>query len=158
MVANLLLWSCYFIEMKRRRSQLPVAAFLCGVFLAGAVAITPDAVLTGAPIGGIEVRDLGLMGLMVLLPGMMGHGLMTWVQRHVDVGLSAMLTLSSTVLSALGARLLFGQSLGAVQVLGGALVLAALAALAQHRTRANPVESTEEAVLELVPTRTWLSW
>jgi len=146
-VGNLLLWSCYFIEMKRRRGQVPVAAFLCGVFLTGAVAITPYALLTGAPVGGIEARDLGLMGLMVILPGMMGHGLMTWVQRHVDVGLSAMLTLSSTVLSALGAWLLFGQSLTAVQVLGGALVLAALAALLQHRTRGNPVGSSEEAVL-----------
>lgn len=146
-VVNLLLWSAYFIEMKRRRGQVPVAAFLSGVFLVGAVAITPYALLTRAPVGSIEARDLGLMGLMVLLPGMMGHGLMTWVQRHVDVGLSAMLTLASTVLTAVGAWVIFHQPLRPVQVLGGALVLAALGALLQHRTRPIPSGHADEPVL-----------
>ena len=144
---GLVLWTAYFLEMKRCRTVVPVAAFLAGVFLTGALLITPYALLTGAPVGSIQGRDLALMTVMVLVPGMMGHGLMTWVQRHVEVGLAVMLTLASTVLTAVGAWVLFGQALTAAQVLGGALVLACLAALLQHRNRVNRVGGDDPLVL-----------
>ena len=146
-VVSLVLWSTYFLEMKRCRSRVPVAAFLAGVFLTGAVLITPYAVATGAPLGSIGKRDIGLMVVMVLLPGMMGHGLMTWVQRHVDVGLAVMLTLASTVLTAVGAWVLFREPLTLPQVLGGVLVLSCLAALLQHRNRSNRVGPDKGVVL-----------
>jgi len=144
---GLVLWSAYFVEMKRRRTTVPVAAFLSGVFLTGAVLITPYALVTRAPVGSIQGRDLALMTVMVLVPGMMGHGLMTWVQRHVEVGLAVMLTLASTVLTAFGAWVLFGEPLTGPQMLGGALVLACLAALLQHRNGLNRVGSEDTAVL-----------
>lgn len=146
-VVSLFLWSAYFLEMKRNRTRVPVAAFLAGVFTTGAVLITPYALVTGADVGSISAHDLLLMLAMVLLPGMMGHGLMTWVQRHVEVGLAVMLTLASTVFTAIGAWWLFGEPLAPAQVMGGALVLACLAALLQHRNRANTVGPDEVPVL-----------
>lgn len=144
---SLVLWSAYFLEMKRNRSRVPVAAFLAGVFTTGAIVITPYAFATGADVGSFGRHDALLMLAMVLLPGMLGHGLMTWVQRHVEVGLAVLLTLASTVLTAVGAWILFAEPLGPAQVLGGALVLACLAGLLRQRNRANAVGRAEEPVL-----------
>lgn len=146
-VVSLVLWSAYFLEMKRNRSRVPVAAFLAGVFTTGSVLITPYAIATGADVASFSLHDALLMLAMVLLPGMMGHGLMTWVQRHVEVGLAVTLTLASTVLTAVGAWILFAEPLGPAQVAGGALVLTCLAGLVQHRNRANAVGRNDEPVL-----------
>jgi drug/metabolite transporter (DMT)-like permease len=146
-VVNLLLSVGYFLEMKRLRATVPVAAFLAGTFTMAAVFATPYAVVTGAPLGSIRTGDLLRLAVMVIGPGMVGHGLMTWVQRHVPVGVASMLTLASNVLTSVGAWVVFGQRLGGVQILGGLLALAAVGALLQHRSRPNPVGLDEAAVL-----------
>jgi drug/metabolite transporter (DMT)-like permease len=146
-VVTLLLNVGYWMEMKRLRGTVPVAAFLAGTFTAAAIFVTPYAWVSGAPVGSIGAADLVRLAIMVLGPGMLGHGLMTWVQRHVPVGIASMLTLASNVLTSVGAWIVFGQALGGVQILGGLAALAALGALLQHRARQSSVGPDEVAVL-----------
>jgi drug/metabolite transporter (DMT)-like permease len=148
-VINLFLWGAYFIEMKRKRHQVAVAPFLAGVFLTGAVVVVPYAFLTHAPVGSITLADYVRVVIVTVFPGMVGHGLMTWAQRHVDVGVSALLTLGGNVLSAFGAWVVFGQALAPVQFLGGAIVLGALGMLMLGRARrVQPVGLSEAVLLE----------
>jgi len=148
-VINLFLWTGYFVEMKRRRHRVAVAPFLAGVFLTGAVVVVPYAFITGAPVGSITFADYVRVVIVTVFPGMIGHALMTWAQRHVDVGISALLTLGSNVLTACGAWLVFGQALHPVQFAGGAMVLGALASLMFGRSRrAQPVGPIEAVLLE----------
>jgi drug/metabolite transporter (DMT)-like permease len=56
-------------------------------------------------------------------------GMMTWAQRHVSVAISSVLALGATVITAVGAWVFFDQPLGAVQIVGGIVVLASLGGL-----------------------------
>ena len=76
-----------------------------------------------------------------------GTVLLMWAQRHVSVALSSVLVCGTAVISAAGGWLVFGQDLGALQLVGGPIVIVALSGLmlAQIPTAA-PVD-TGEALL-----------
>jgi drug/metabolite transporter (DMT)-like permease len=139
-VATLLLWTVYFLEMKRRRQQgIPVFTYLAGVFLVGAITITPYALLASHDLRAVHGTDFLLLGAMVLAPGATGHGLMTWAGRHVDVTVLSLVTLLSPVVSAIAAWLIYSQTLAPAQVIGGVVVLGALAVLSvAHRPLPAP--------------------
>ena len=107
----------------------------------GCPTVTPWVLLTSDDLGAIHGADwLSIIG-MVVLSGLVGHGLMTWAQRHLDITVASLLTLGSPVISAIGAWLLFSQRLSLVQIAGAVVVLAALGAIVlEVRSNAVPVE------------------
>ena len=139
-VAGLLVWSVYFLENKRqRRAGIAAFTYVAGVFLVGATVVTPYALLASSDLGAVHGTDYLLLATMVLLPGATGHGLMTWAGHSVDVTVMSLLTLISPVVSAVAAWLIYNQTLAPLQVLGGLVVLGAIAALSvAHRPIAVP--------------------
>jgi drug/metabolite transporter (DMT)-like permease len=85
--------------------------------------------LTSHDLGAIHGSDWLLILAMVLVSGLVGHGLMTWAQRHLDITFASLLMLGSPVISAIGAWVAFGQRLSGVQIAGSLVVLAALGAI-----------------------------
>ena len=78
---------------------------------------------------------------MVLVSGLVGHGMMTWAQRHLDITFASLLMLGSPVISAIGAWVAFGQRLSIVQIAGAFVVLAALGAIVlEVRSNAAPAD------------------
>ena len=139
---NLGLFTVYFVRMKQVRNKgIHSIALIAGVFCVAAVTVSPWVLLTSHDLGAIHGTDwLSIVG-MVLLSGLVGHGLMTWAQRHVDITLASLLMLGGPVISAIGAWVVFSQRLSAVQIVGALVVLAALGAIVlEHRSNAIPVE------------------
>jgi drug/metabolite transporter (DMT)-like permease len=139
---NLGVFTTYFVRIKQVRNKgVHSIALITGVFFVAAVTITPWVLLTSDDIGGIHGLDwLSIVG-MVMLPGLVGHGLMTWAQRHLDITVASLLGLGGPVISAVGAWLLFSQRMSLVQIVGALVVLAALAAIVlEVRSNAIPVE------------------
>jgi drug/metabolite transporter (DMT)-like permease len=139
---NLGLFTTYFVRMKQVRNKgIHSIALIAGVFCVAAVTVTPWVLLTSHDLGAIHGADwLSIVG-MVLLSGLIGHGLMTWAQRHVDITLASLLMLGGPVISAIGAWIVFSQQLSAVQIAGALVVLAALGAIVlEHNSSAVPVE------------------
>ena len=139
---NLGLFTTYFVRMKQVRNKgIHSIALIAGVFCVAAVTVTPWVLLTSHDLGAIHGTDwLSIVG-MVLLSGLIGHGLMTWAQRHVDITLASLLMLGGPVISAIGAWIVFSQQLSAVQIAGALVVLAALGAIVlEHHSSAVPVE------------------
>jgi len=92
---------------------------------------------------------------LVFIPGMVGHGFMTWAHHYVDVSVTSMLTLANPVISIVGAWVVFSQSLTVVQIAGGVAVLAALAVIVRrqravraHRALAVAAATTIELGVE----------
>jgi drug/metabolite transporter (DMT)-like permease len=134
-VVNLVLYAAYFLEVKRRRNAgVPSWAFLTGLVVWAAVALTPFALALSSDLGAIGGWDIFWLLAMVLVPGLAGHGLMTWAQRYVDVTVSSLLTLGSPVVSTVGAWIFFDQSLVAMQIVGAVLVITGLAGLVAGQT------------------------
>jgi drug/metabolite transporter (DMT)-like permease len=139
---NLCLFTAYFIRMKRVRDRgVHSIALIAGVFCVAAVTVTPWVLLTSHDLGAIHgVEWFSILG-MVLLSGLVGHGLMTWAQRHVDITVASLLMLASPVISAIGAWIVFSQQLSAVQIAGAVVVLTALGGIVVDvRSNALPAD------------------
>ena len=128
--ANVVVWVAYFIMAKRRRVDgVDGWSFLAAVFCWTAVAVVPFGLVVSNDLGAMTGRDWVFVLCMALGPGVVGHGLMTWSQSHLDVTLASILGLLGPVISTALAWAVFGESLTPVQMLGGAVVIGSLAML-----------------------------
>jgi len=135
---NLLLWTAYFILVQRiRQDGEDATSILAAVFIVSCVVATPITLVMadGAhDIFGLGWRGWLLEALMVLGPGLVGHGMMMWAQRHLDIRVASLLGLGSPVISTVGAWAIYSQSLAWAQILGGVIVLAGLTGIMlEHR-------------------------
>jgi drug/metabolite transporter (DMT)-like permease len=111
------------------------------VFCVAAVVVSPWVLLTSHDLGAFRGADWLSVVTMVLVSGLVGHGLMTWAQRHLEITLASLLMLGSPVVSAVGAWVVFSQQLSGLQIAGAAVVLTALAAIVLDvRSNAVPVD------------------
>jgi drug/metabolite transporter (DMT)-like permease len=145
-VLNLVVFTGYFMLGKRvRDANVHAWSLLAAVFLDACIVVVPWALLTSNDLGAIHGTDWLLLLGLVLFPGMVGHGLMTWAHHFVDVTITSMMTLANPVVSIIGAWFLFDEHLTTVQLLGGVLVLVALGAILRHQ-RAERALAAEAAL------------
>lgn len=124
---NLVLWTVYFVLVQRIRDDGEDAtSILAAVFLMSFVFAAPVTLLISDDVGGVGWKGILLVSLMAIGPGLIGHGLMTWSQRHLDIRVASLLGLASPVISTIGAWIVFSQSLGVLQAAGGVIVLVGL--------------------------------
>ncbi len=126
-LANLVIWTAYFIRIKRLRDEgIHAPTLLASILIVAALAVTPWALLTSPDLTSMSVGGYGWVLLMVLGPGLIGHGSMTWAQRHLDITVASLLTLLNPVFATILAWVVYGEELNGVQLLGAAVVLVAL--------------------------------
>lgn len=125
---NVLCFTGYFLMMKKlRNANVGSWEFLAGVFVVGSIALTPYCLVAADDLGSMTGLDFVRVSAMIFGPGVLGHGLIAWAARHLDVTTTSLLTLLSPPLSVVGAWIIFGQRLGPGQLLGGLVVLVGLA-------------------------------
>lgn len=138
-VTNVVIWTAYFVLAKVRRVDgMHSWSFLAGVFTWAAVVVLPFGVMTSNDLGAMTAKDWWCVIGMTLGPGVIGHGLMTWSQSHVEVSLASLLGLLSPVISAVLAWFVLGQHLTTLQLVGGAVVLVSVGALVRAQNADLP--------------------
>jgi drug/metabolite transporter (DMT)-like permease len=141
-VANLLVFTGYFLLAKRiREDDVHSWALLSAVFIDTALVIVPWALIVNTDFGAIHGADWLLLVGLVLLPGMVGHGFMTWAHHYVDVTVTSMMTLANPVVSIIGAWVIFSQDLAPLQITSAVVVLVALAAIVRRQRATRALES-----------------
>ncbi len=136
---NVGVWTAFFMRMKNLRDDGAHSwSLLAAVTTVAAIVAVPPCLLVADDLGGMTASSWWFLFGMVLLPGVVGHGLMTWASGHLPVTVSSLLTLGSPVVSAVGAWVWLDQSMTAWQCFGSAIVLAALGAIAVN-TRVEAV-------------------
>lgn len=142
-LANVVCFTGYFLMMKKlRNANVGSWEFLAGVFVVGSIALTPYCLVAADDLGGMTGLDFVRIGAMILGPGVLGHGLITWATRHLEVTTTSLLTLLSPPLSVIGAWVIYEQRLSGGQLLGGVVVLIGLAgtvAAARYPKLVEPV-------------------
>jgi drug/metabolite transporter (DMT)-like permease len=119
-------WTAYWLFSKRARASASALEYMTSVMLAGAIAVTPVALLVGGfPPVAPEARDWAVLAVVTLVPGAAGHLLVAWSHRHVESWLSALITQCAPVISAAVAWPVLGEPLTPLVVLGGLVVVAA---------------------------------
>ena len=127
-LGDMLVWTVYVIAAKRARDEgVNSWSFLTGVCLTNVVIAVPWALLTSDDLGAVTAKDWMFLVLMMLIPGTIGHYLMTWAQRYLDTTVSSLFNLGVPVVSTTLAFVFLGQGVSVMQMLGGLVVLLGLA-------------------------------
>ena len=133
-VANVVIWTGYFVLSKKRRlAGIHSWSFLSAVFIWSCVVVLPYGAVFSHDLGAMTNADWGLIVAMAVGPGIIGHGLMTWSQSHVDVTLLSLLGLMSPVISTALAWVILDQNLTLWQSGGAVAVLISLAFLVREQ-------------------------
>lgn len=143
-------WAYYLIRSKKARERVSTGPFMAVVTSAAAVTTLPLALLTaGGPAQLVRLtpKAWALIAVMAVTAGMLAHGLITWAQRRIPVGTISLLQLGQPGLSVLWAATFLSESVRAIQIVGMAVVLAAVGAIAYSSSRAPD----SRAVLEASP-------
>jgi drug/metabolite transporter (DMT)-like permease len=127
-VGALAAWTWYFVASKTARRELGALEYQTGLALVAAVVVTPLALAAGATPAPHTLANVGWLLVIALGPGG-GHLLMNWAHAHVRLSITSLLTLASPVISAVGAAVVLGEPLAALQIAGMAVTIAALAAV-----------------------------
>jgi drug/metabolite transporter (DMT)-like permease len=145
-VANLLVFTGYFLLAKRvRDDDVHSWSLLAAVLVDTTIIIVPWVLIVGADLGAIHGTDWLLLVGLVLLPGMVGHGFMTWAHHYLDVSLTSMMTLANPVVSIVGAWIIFSQALAPLQIASALVVFVALGCILR-RQRASRALAAEAAL------------
>jgi drug/metabolite transporter (DMT)-like permease len=145
---SLFAWTSYFLVSKRARASVPALDYLTVVFVTATVVVTPLAVVTGQPLGGVHPSDLLL--LVVFVGGASaGHLLLAWAHSSVDVSVSSLIGLAQPVVSAAAAWLILAEHVTALTAAGGVVVVASLTPIV---ARASAVAEPEDVEAELPQT------
>lgn len=145
--ANVVLWTGYFVLAKKNRlAGVHSWSFLAAIFIWLAVVVIPFGMVTSNNLGNMTTKDwLCALG-MTIGPGVVGHGLMTWSQSHVDVTIASLLGLLSPVVSTVLALIFLNEGLTVGQLLGGVIVLVSLGLLVRYQRGMTPEATMETAV------------
>jgi drug/metabolite transporter (DMT)-like permease len=125
-VGALVSWAAYFVASKQARVHVGTVQFQTGVMLGAGVVVTVAVAISGSPLVLPRGDDWIWLMAFVLVPGAVGHLLMSWSHRYVDVSVSSLIVVAQPVVSTLAAAVLLSETLGALQLLGGAVVLMAI--------------------------------
>jgi drug/metabolite transporter (DMT)-like permease len=140
--ANMGIWTIYFIAAKRARDEgMNTWSFLTGICLTNVLLALPWALISSDDLLDVKPRDWMFLVLMMLIPGTMGHYLMTWAQRYLDTTVSSLITLGGPVMSTTLAFVFLDQGVAPAQVIGGVVVLLGLGGVILSTTSARATKS-----------------
>lgn len=134
-VGALLSWSAYFIASKRSANTLTSTEFTAGAALWTGVLNLPLAIAFGQDLSMPTGRDLTLILIITFVAGVFGHSLMNWSLVQIPLWVGSTFTLMIPVAASVIAWAALDEPLTATQIVGTAVVLAALAAIVVGQSR-----------------------
>ena len=81
--------------------------------------------------------------LLAAIPGAIGHVAVAWSHRHVEAWVASLITQGQPVVGSAAAWILLGESLTALTIVGGAIVLASTAVIAVKEGLASAEHDAE---------------
>jgi drug/metabolite transporter (DMT)-like permease len=144
-VGNLFAFTAYFLASKRIRSRAGTTEYLIGMTTVAGVVVLAVALLTGQRLASPHGWDWPILFCLAVLPGTLGHFLTNWAHPHTSAFVVSVMFLAVPVIACAGATLFLGEALRPMQLLGGAIVLAAVGAVVATAPRAAGEELAESA-------------
>jgi drug/metabolite transporter (DMT)-like permease len=125
-VAGAVALSVYHVIGRGLRGSLPLHAYVLAVWSVSAIALVLMAVPTDVPLWDYPAHTFLVFGALALLPMLGGHGLVNVSLRLLPAPTVGLFLLGEPVGATLLALALLGEVPGALTVIGGAVVIAAL--------------------------------
>jgi drug/metabolite transporter (DMT)-like permease len=126
-LANVFAFAGFFLLSKGSRGRLGVLPFLTGVMFVAAVVVTGYVAVTPEAIGTATSRDLLLCLVVALVPGALGHAVMTWPLGWVPANVPPVLRLGVPIFASLWAWWWLGEAITVWHLTGGLVTIAGVA-------------------------------
>jgi drug/metabolite transporter (DMT)-like permease len=159
-IGSMLAWVVYLFITKKARAGIGTLEYMTAMNLTAAATVLPLLVLFDRrsimpPAGG-----WGWIVLLALVPGFLGHGLLTWAQPLVDLSVSSILLQAEPVCAAIAAAIFLGETIIPIQAAGMVLAAASLAVLArssigggeEEPAATPPASPTSGPTVDVAPT------
>jgi drug/metabolite transporter (DMT)-like permease len=132
----------YFVVGRSVRRELSLGAYVGVVYPAAALELTLLALATRSPLSGFGGRTWLALGLLALVPQLLGHSLLNWSLRWLSGTSVAVAILAEPVVSTALAIPVLGERPRLHQLVGGGILLVGVALAALETAPAESV-STE---------------
>ncbi|MBI2706554.1 MAG: DMT family transporter [Actinobacteria bacterium] len=120
---NVIFYSLFFVWSKQARPHIDVGPFLAGTVLVSAVVLSAFVAATGAPVREMTAQNYAVALTIALLPGFVGHFLVTWSLKWVPANIPPVIMLTIPAMSGVLAWLFLSQGITTLELLGGAVTL-----------------------------------
>ena len=131
-VLSMLCWSAFWVVSKRARETQGSVEYTAGVTFVALVAVAPVTLVADHGVGHLTAGDWLPVVLITLVPGA-GHLVMNWTHRYMAASLSSVIGNLNALVAAVAAIPILGQPMTLVQLLGVAVALGGVVALAVRR-------------------------
>ena len=148
---NLFAFTAYFLASKRFRERVGPWEYVIGMTSVSGIVVLAVALLSGQDLRSPVGWDWVVLAALAFFPGTLGHVLTNWAHAHTSAFVVSMMLLAVPVLAALGAVVLLGETLGALQIAGGAVVLVAIGRIVASARRPASEELAESAAATDAP-------
>ncbi len=122
-----LCFALFFLISKLVRDEIAVVGFLASVMGTAAVFVSGYAFVLGLDPGGVSTADRWTALAMAVVPGTLGHIVMTWPLAHLPANVPPLMRLAGPVVSGTLAWVFLGEGVTWVHVVGGAIIVVGLA-------------------------------
>jgi drug/metabolite transporter (DMT)-like permease len=134
-------WVAYLLTGRRARATVDVVDFMATMMPLGVLTAAPVALLiAGDDLWPLSAKGWITVGFLAVMTGMVGHGLIAFAQREVDVATIGIIQVGQPALAVCWSFLILGERIKPAQVPGMVLVIVGLVAftLASQRRAARP--------------------
>lgn len=138
-------WIGYLLTGRRARATVDVVDFMATVMPLGVLTSGPMALaIAGDDIWPMPATGWIAAGLLAVLTGMLGHGLIAFAQREVDVATIAIIQVAQPALAVCWSVLILGEHIRPAQIPGMVLVIVGLVmfTVVSSRRRAEALAAT----------------
>jgi drug/metabolite transporter (DMT)-like permease len=141
-----LTFTLYFLVTKRARETIGTIEYMTGVHVAASLVVMPMLLFNPQDLWQLGWGDVGVVLFIAFVSGTAGQVVIGWAHRYVDISVSSLMMLGVPVVAAMAAWAMLDESLSAVQVIGGAVTLAAIGAMVWRPAGHAATEPVTEAV------------
>jgi drug/metabolite transporter (DMT)-like permease len=134
-VVNLFAFTAYFLASKRFRERVRAWDYVVGMTTVSGLIVTVLTLGTRQDLGSPAPWEWATLVWLAIFPGTLGHVLTNWAHAYVPAFVSSMILLAVPVIAAAGAHVVVDEHIGALQIVGGAVVLSAIATIIRSTRR-----------------------
>ena len=146
-------WIGYLLTGRRARASVDVVDFMSTMMAIGVLTAAPVAmIIAGDEIWPMPAKGWVAASLLALLTGMLGHGLIAFAQRELDIATIGIIQVAQPALAVCWSYMILGETIKVAQVPGMILVITGLVAftvISQRRRAPRPATVDDDQHGEL---------
>jgi len=135
-------WSAYFIASKQSKGKVTSTEFTAGTSLWTAIICTPLGFAFGQDMSIPSLKNWGLIALMAIGSGIIGHSLMNWSLVRIPLWVGSTFTLLIPVFSTVLAFVFLDESVKLVQGFAMVVVIGSLAMIVKAQSARKELAPT----------------